>query len=320
MNNDNCDTIENRIKKDLQLDDIGIPSDIRISTMTIEAKINTDFIPLNIFKYINRDPAGIISVRCKKNKSVKKKNYELVEKNKTIQLNLNGKRGKFKVEKKEADFLNQVTLMVQCSSKKNNMPVSVKIFKNGTLHFTGCQTIDNMLEAAHKVFFECSKIRAILNNGMVEEISFAHDIRQLHIENLHSFKIDMINSNFSVPFRVDRPRLYNKFVADGQVARYDSNKHASVILLYKKGVTLFIFESGTIIIIIGNSDNIGFKPINEAFEFIYKYLLEHYEIIVKDDTITNSSILRYIEQHGIAINEKNHKLKHSSDEQVHISD
>ena len=109
----------------------------------------------------------------------------------------------------------------------------------------------------------------------------------------------MINSNFSVPFRIDRPRLYNNLVADGHTARYDSNKHASVILLFKKGVTLFVFESGTIIIIIGNSNNIGFQPIVDAFNFIYRYLLENYEVVVKDDNITNSSILRYIDEHKL---------------------
>ncbi len=163
------------------------------------------------------------------------------------------------------------------------MPISVKIFRNGTLHFTGCQHIHDMLEVAHKICYECSKTRAIITKkGTLKEIHFTDDPSQLSIDKINFCKIDMINSNFTVPFKINRPKLYEHLKNDNYNAFYDSNKHAGVNITYKRGVTIFVFESGSIIIIVGNS---GFEQIITGYNFIYKYLLEHYETIVKDDNI-----------------------------------
>merc|ERR1711959_395962 len=75
--------------------------------MTICTGINTIFYPENISKYIDKKPNGIIKI-INTGKSNKKENG-----------------------KKTDGFMNQVT-------------VSVKIFNNGSLHFTGCKLIVNM--------------------------------------------------------------------------------------------------------------------------------------------------------------------------------
>ena len=126
----------------------------------------------------------------------------------------------------------------------------------------------------------------------------------------------MINCNFKVPFKVDRPKLLVSMASDNYNASYDSNGHSAVNIKYdvqkeesiSKGVkvrntddlgkneervTIFVFESGSIIIILGNQ---GFRPINEVYTFIYKYLLENYDTIVKDDELTDSSIREYLEE------------------------
>ena len=54
---------------------------------------------------------------------------------------------------------------------------------------------------------------------------------------------------------------------------------------------MLVFEQGSIIIILGKQ---GFKRINEMYNFIYKYLLENYSNIVKNDNIAWEIINNYI--------------------------
>jgi len=288
--------LEQRIQKDLKLTGVDIPIDINISTITMEAKLNVIFNPLNIYLYVHRDIMGIQNVKKasskkkrkpKKNVNFTKDNVDQKDREQNIQYmkKLNNK--------KNDEFLNQVTAEVYVSKKTNNKPLSVKIFRNGTLHFTGCQSIDNMLEATYKICVECSKTRAIVVDGKVTEITFVDKPSKLILDSLHSFSVDMINSNFKVPFKIDRPKLYTLFKSENRNVTFDSNKHAAVKFVHKQGLTIFIFESGSIIIIVGNN---GFPPIVEGFNFIYHYLLQNYDIIVKDDKLTDSNISKCMEE------------------------
>jgi ribosomal protein L15 len=104
----------------------------------------------------------------------------------------------------------------------------------------------------------------------------------------------MINCIFRVPFNIDRPVLQALLKTDGYNASYDSNGHAGVKIKYVstgKKITIFVFESGSIIIILGKQ---GFYRINEIHAFIYKYLLVNYENIVKDRDIAKKIISQYI--------------------------
>jgi TATA-box binding protein (TBP) (component of TFIID and TFIIIB) len=264
------------IQESLSLENVNIPKDIQISTMTLEAKLDTKFYPWNIYKYIKRSTDGIVKV-VKENRNKVKKTC----KNKNRQSDV---------------FLNQVTVSIKVTDKKN--PVSVKIFNSGTMHFTGCIHVDNLLEAVHKLCIECRKCRAIISkNRTIQEIKFAENIKNLNLKNLYDFKVDMINCIFKIPFTIDRPKLHVLLKSDNHNAVYDSNGHAAVkikIVDKKKKITIFIFESGSIIIILGNQ---GFRKINEVYTFIYKYLLENYTTVVKNDELITSSILNYMETH-----------------------
>lgn len=281
MDFDSIANLKARIEKDLHINDVDIPEDINISTMTMEAKFDTNFFTWNIYRYINRDPQSIINVTIRN--TVKKCRIKQIHPTSVFKA-----KRKAYINKKKYEFLNQVTAIVAVSKKRNNMPVSVKIFRNGTLHFTGCHNIDNVLEVAHKLCIECAKVRAVIAGKKIREITFVENIDALKLDRLHSFKIDMINSNFVVPFEIDRPKLYHTLKRDNFNVYYDSNKHAAVNITYKKGLTLFVFESGSIIIIVGND---GFAPILDGYNFIYRYLLEQYEDIVKD----NSYICKYLD-------------------------
>lgn len=258
--------LRDKLTKELELC-ADISDDVKISTMTIEGKFPTTFNPLNIYNYISRRRDGIVSVI----KGNQRKNTDTSTKNKNV-------------------FLNQVTVGIIVSNKKN--PVSVKVFNNGTVHFTGCLNIDNLIEASHKLCIECKREIAVFDkNGKIKEIKFVDDTSQLFVDNLYDIKIDMINCIFVVPFKIDRPNLQNIMKQDGYNAVYDSNGHAGVKIRHtntEQKVTIFVFESGSVIIILGKQ---GFTRINEIYTFIYTYLLQNYDKIAKDDELTISLIL-----------------------------
>lgn len=270
--------LKTKIKNELGLNDDILSSDINVSTITFCAALNTKFYPQNIAKYINLSPDAIIKITPKKKSLKSKKNYNK--------------------NKQNDQFQNQVTLYVNVSKKEK--PLSVKIFKNGSLHFTGCKNIDNMLEAIQKICDECKKTRAIITkNKTIKEITFAENIELLSIDNIQKFSISMINSNFTIPFCIDRPKLHIKLRSENISSEYDTNKHAGVQIKYKPNITIFVFESGSIIIIVGRS---GYSAIIDAYNYIYKYLLSSYDTILKNDTLTNSNIMKCLEEQSIIEN------------------
>jgi TATA-box binding protein (TBP) (component of TFIID and TFIIIB) len=287
LDTEKINQLRHTLKDTLELNNVDIPDDIKISTMTLEAKLNTRFYPWNIYRYIRKSHDGIINVVKEKNRN--KKNTKAKNKNKQSEV-----------------FLNQVTVSIKVSKKEK--PVSVKIFNSGTVHFTGCVCVDNLLEAVYKLCLECRREVAVIgNNGKIKDIKFAKNIANLRVENLYDFKVDMINCIFVVPFKIDRPKLQVLLKSDGYNATYDSNGHAGVRIKYvsiKKKITIFVFESGSIIIILGNQ---GFRKLVEVYGFIYKYLLVNYDTIVKNDEYATSSILNFLEKEQKIIDEKNKK-------------
>lgn len=321
MNTREIDLLKQKVRENLDLSGVTIPEEIEISTMTMDAKLDVNFNATNIYKYIRTSKNGIVRIKpINSNKKKKEKKPSQVRKRKNIVVE--------KKKKNSEEFLNQVTVYVNVSEKDDDHPVSVKIFRNGTLHFTGVVSITSLLEATHKICEECKRKRAIIvqkkhSDGTVTErvetISFVEneeDVEKLSISNMYDFAVSMINCNFKVPFRVDRPKLLVSMASDGYKVNYDSNGHSAVNIKYQiqknesisKGVkvrnvddlgkneervTIFVFESGSIIIILGNQ---GFRPINEVYTFIYRYLLENYDTIVKDNELTDSSIREYLEE------------------------
>jgi hypothetical protein len=276
----------------LDLNKSDVPDDIKISTMTLEAKFKTTFYPWNIYKYIKRDKNSIINV-IKGNYKKKEKHINTInEKTKHIRKGVNSKN------KQSTVFLNQVTVSIKVDNKEK--PVSVKIFNNGTVHFTGCIDINNLIEASYKLCIECKRPIAILNeDGKVVDINFVDNPDELSIDNIYDIKIDMINCIFVVPFKIDRSKLQILMKNDGYNVTYDSNRHAGVKISYvsvNKKITIFVFESGSVIIILGSQ---GFSRINEIYTFIYKYLLSNYDQIVKEDNTIINKILAKIEMENL---------------------
>jgi len=328
METDRFEAITHKVMRQLDLEGVVIPPDIVISTMTMDAKLNIEFDATNIYKYIKTSHDRIMRINpvIKERKRQRKTNRDTIKKKNREKLQSistsSSKRtdiDKSKRRKNGEEFLNQVTVYVKVSEKDAEHPVSVKIFRNGTLHFTGVKTIRCLLEAVEHICTECKVQRAIIartknsNKTKIKQITFVNNPSQLSVSNLYDFAVAMINCSFVVPFRIDRPKLLSCLTADGYNASYDSNGHSAVNIKYliqdkssqsmgvkirdsndlgknDERITIFVFESGSIIIILGNQ---GFRPIKEVYTFIYRYLLTNYDAIVKDDELTDQSIQEY---------------------------
>lgn len=274
--------IKQKILRDLEIH--KKPHDVNISTMTTVCSFDTEFDCKNIAKYIELSHDGIISVTHSINGD-HKTNRSVLLAEKDI---------KKKKKKNKSHFFNQVSMCVSIKPKKTK-PVNVKIFLNGAIQMTGCTTIDNAIDVLLKILPLLKSVKAIINykeNKVVDKM-FAKNIDMLKIENMKNFKIVMINSNFVLPFRVDRLKLYNLMLSENIDCLFDPIKHACVNIKYdypNKIVSIFVFENGPIIITgVKNCDQIY-----EAYTYIYKYLLKNIKLIVKSDPLTEDNILKYI--------------------------
>lgn len=279
-----AEAIKNKMKNEV-IDAINLkekPDDVSISTMTVTCELQTELNVENIARYISLSPIGIIDIR-----------YGLKD-NIYTNRSLYSKKRITKKKKQKKVFFNQVSLYVNVASKKEN-PVNVKLFINGSVQMTGCIVIDHAIDALEKILSELQNVKAIVDYKTKKMIDqpFAKDLSVLKMDKVLKFRVDMINSNFVVPFKIDRPKLYNVLESDGYVCEYDPERHACVNLKYthpEKDITILIFEGGSIIIT-------GVKTcpqIKYGYEFINKYLLSHLQEIVKNDVLTNANIMKYL--------------------------
>ena len=106
---------------------------------------------------------------------------------------------------------------------------------------------------------------------------------KMNVNNIYNIKIVMINSNFKMKFKIDRENLY-QIVNDKKIeCSYEPCTHACVNIkyIYKniKKISIFVFESGAIIITgANNSDHIL-----EAYNFINELLKNNYKNILLQD-------------------------------------
>jgi TATA-box binding protein (TBP) (component of TFIID and TFIIIB) len=269
-----------------------LPEDIKISTMTLVCKLDTIFNCKNIARFIDLSYDGILEVKCGTEENLKT-NRSLVPKKQ--------KSGKKKKKKKRV-FYNQVSMYIMVKGK-NKKPVSLKLFSNGAVQMTGCKTMDNAMDALLKIFPELLKTKAIIvrdleNVVKVVDKPFVTVPGVLNLKNVKNLKISMINSNFSMNFKIDRSKLYNLLLDEGYYVSYDPVKHAAVNVKFdhiEKTVSIFIFEMGPIIIT--GAQNC--YQIADAYNFINKYLLINYNKIIKNDNLANANIIKYLDLENI---------------------
>lgn len=207
-----------------------------------------------------------------------------------------------KKKEKNKEFFNQVTVVVKVSEEKN---INIKLFQNGSIHTTGADNFENLQKALEILFNELNKKKLVYNfiTKTFSEINFinTYNSQNIDIYDIDNGKISLINGNYYIGFRINRQSLnnlinnvnLNKNILDNLEIKnnnntnidinnplnylsseFDESTHASVNVKLKhpnKLVTIFIFESGSLIIITNN-----FKILNDTYNFINIFLLTNY--------------------------------------------
>lgn len=142
---------------------------------------------------------------------------------------------------------------------------AVKIFCNGTLHITGPKTVSECIE---------------VSNMMCEILDILHGIPDGTFRTTN-FDVQLVNTNFMVPFRLDLPTLQElMFAHDNELdACYDPSMHAALNLKFaasrKRKVTIMTFDSGHVII----TGVVAADELRTAYAFIASFLEQHIDAI-----------------------------------------
>jgi TATA-box binding protein (TBP) (component of TFIID and TFIIIB) len=245
----------------------GLPSTLIISTISVTGKINSKIILENIDKYIILSQDNILSVKySNKIRCLEKK----INKSK---------------KKNNRSFENQLTIEMRVIDDKK---INIKIFKNGSFQMTGCKSLEDCNIVINKLLNKLKNTIGVLENGVIVDKPFIEDIQDKEL-NINTFKVDMINSNFSVNYKINRNALFEILRLENVNCRYEPCIHACVNIKYSipndidnKVVSIFVFQSGNIIITGAKNKN----QINSAYNYITSILTKYYNIIVKKDIIS----------------------------------
>lgn len=207
---------------DIGVNSGGLPENVTISTMSATCKLGTTVNLEVIHKNIKLNEDNVLSIKYKDM-------YET--------LLPAVKKGKSKKNNKVRNFFNQITMVIRAGGERT---VNLKLFCNGSVQMTGCKRVEDCHAVIHTLI------------DMLKGINLAVDNEKIGMQ---GFKIDMINSNFKVDYMINRRELHTHISKIPDVySRFDPNNHAGLIIKYfanndnKKGISVFVFESGNIII------------------------------------------------------------------------
>lgn len=252
----------------LQLSDL--PDNVSISTMTICCKTDTLYHITDIKKYIELSVDGIIC--CGSDPDTQRSLIMPKKKN--------GKR------KKKKNFYNQITLRIVTDEKI----INVKLFTNGSIQMTGCKTIISTQQALERLFIKLHEKKKIIDeNGIEQTITFISEPQNVKINMIYDVKISMINSNFKIGYKIKREKLYEILVQENKKCTYDPIIHACVNIKHRfdeskqddKEISIFVFESGSIII----TGARNCTHINSAYNYINTFLIK-YLVDIKKQTFS----------------------------------
>jgi TATA-box binding protein (TBP) (component of TFIID and TFIIIB) len=241
-----------------------LPKDLKLSTFSACCKLNVDVLFDNIFKYLELEEYKINMIKfC--NKFITHLCRE------PVPVETKKKKRPPKI------FYNQLTFIIYSDYSKKN--INTKLFKNGSIQMSGCKHIEDIINILNILKNKLSNTRAIIENNIIIEKPFIKDNKEINITN---FTISLINTNFKIPFQVEREIFYNILITNRVNCRYEPCKHACVNIKYSSSTdenikaSIFVFQSGHIIIA-------GTKTINviiEAYEYIKTLLKTHIKEII----------------------------------------
>ncbi len=289
--NDN-DDIFKKLRKVIEYD--LKPEETKISTMTIclDMGNNCIFECYNIGKFLKLDRKFIEEIKFSDENGIKIRSPHKKK------LKQKRKRKSNKKKKKES-FYNQVTIIVKITDTKR---INIKLFKNGSIQMTGCDSIEHTEQSIIKLFEILNSPRYLLklNEKTIEEIRFLQtkNNKKIIINDISEGKISLINCNFDIGFQINRDKLFDlisnkhnesvleikkntNVILDIDIPQkymdstFDPIRHACVNIKLnhpEKIITIFVFESGSITIAGSNSC----QQVLETYNFINKLILNNY--------------------------------------------
>ncbi len=280
-----------KFKPFINLDDL--PGDIKISTITITCRFDTLFNIESIGKYVDLRHGGIVGVDCGGHPESARAIIERKKRRKKKKPKVIGTR-------KGNTFYNQASVTIL----SDNCTASVKLFKNGSVHITGCKTLTNFIDVMTKLCRELKKVKAIVDKKTPNNIilrPFAVDPSKMYVSKMKDVKIRMINTNFKLNYMIDRAKLHSTLLNQGLNSTFEPCVHAGVRIKYnymdKDDVTILVFQSGSIIITgAKNQDHIV-----KAYEFIMRKLHSTFKVTNKamtlDELLQRSEIKDMVKSH-----------------------
>ncbi len=269
------------------------PHETQISTMTIILYMKDDikFDCYNIGRYLKTDEIidGVIFNDADAKIHIRGSLETQIKSRKKLK-----KTKEKKTKNKKDSFYNQVTVIVKVS---NDKMINIKLFKNGSIQMTGCNSLENSKKAIEYLFTNLNTTRYLIfpSNDKIKEIQFINT-QNITLSSIIDGKVALINFDFTIEFEINRDKLFNimsnknlknlvikkksKIINDINSpfkyidGTFDPIRHACVNIKLQhpiKTITIFVFESGSIIIL-GKSC----RQIRDAYNFINVFLLTNY--------------------------------------------
>ena len=176
---------------------------------------------------------------------------------KSVRLRMAGTKSEgFEWKLRETKFYNQITLgYVDANSTK-----SVKVFPNGSVQVAGCSDL-----------FDCNRIIKQLTH-LVKILTMSKaDIP------VDSFKVVMINTNFSLNYNINLFNLADIFHKEKMfTVSFDPDRYSAVKIKFKpasdmKQITASVFSTGKVIVTGAET----LKEIAFAYNILNQYILSH---------------------------------------------
>ena len=159
----------------------------------------------------------------------------------------------FEWKLKNTKFYNQITL----GYTDGYSTKSIKVFPNGSIQVAGCSDL-----------FDCNNIIQQLSYLLKSLLNIKHEIPT------NSFRVVMINTNFSLNYNINLLALYEHFLSDKLFSvTFDPDRYSAVKIKFKpasdmKQVTVSIFGTGRIIVTGAET----LKEIAYAYNIINKHI------------------------------------------------
>lgn len=257
-----------------------LPDGIEIFVITMTCGINQKFLIENILKYYPLDNKDIVTIKSK----LRIRNIKKTKKVKKVSRKVK------KTNTNPDNFFNQITVVlnipVDYNSNKTKF-VNLKLFKSGAIQISGLQSINQCNITLNKILNLLIGDYGVFEDGIFKEIRFLES-DEIKIINV---KVNMINTMFQYVSKINRSQLYiklvdlkNKNILGNNIRiKYQPDIHAPVHIKIdignKKPITVFVFESGKILIMAAKKR----ENIIETHNYINNLLIENHNYIIKKD-------------------------------------